>query len=961
MDTLPTCTPPDDDYDGDGFTLSTPTPDQPPLTRGQYIAGRPRVKGNFTSRIEAGIDVLYSGTSQTVFESYILQESDLEVKTSIKETREFKKKFNGSFGIKLAFAKGARPTMSLDLGLGGEVERSESYSWTRETTRNLEKKFSDLRKKTETQEISVTTEAGRVSGQVTIYNLSDYAIDIDVSDIRIAVVAFSPFTGDKVVLNDVLVQGPFLLGYGAGNNSASATVQLAQINTAWMMQHLAEGWVFDMEVAYFTGTDHATGASVTSLISRVNQHNSRISIHYGFGSPNARQYGQVSVFQPGNACLTGKDLLTQYVGAANVEFDRLADGTLVVKRINDRSNAFAGRDFDTLTPAEKSQYGRWVIGFDYYNQPLTSFDLETTLLAPEDKIFFYFLTAKDFEEDPRPPDQTIPFDLANDGTKPASILAAPVSTWDTVEIQSVNPFQIESLYSQYVGTVTTARCGQMLGATWYGHQVTTDSRIHNFTIPDIDWYGVQVNFGGQGWRTFASLLADPAAKASITQWHEFPSYDFTVRFLATPTMLGAYPTRSLQLRSAKARQSFLVGYEGYDSLGRPKHCRWTDIGGFQHNTGSEKVFYKLDNFDADFDGFYPISSNGIDFDDANARRFPGAPEHLDGIDNDGNNLVDDSPLLCPAGLKSNETGTCTLDNRAGWYPPTPNTTLERRFKRTDGSYTAWETIGSATSYTFTMTSDASLVQMELRTTYWPGGGPSFSGLNVVYHTPGGDVPVFPPNVDFEAEAGRLVVPMRIDTVGADTFIHVPAGTPVQAPALAEYRVNITQAGDYVIWTRVSATGSWDDSFLVTLLDAVGQPVNFGFGSTARFQLQMSNPPYLYNGFGWTRVGHWDPSVSPEQRVNPIIYHFQPGAYTIRIQPLELGTRLDKLRVESYCPDNDRDGWTTCAGDCNDNNPNIYPGHGEVCSTPFDDDCDGFINEGCGGSGSSMFRKVEPTP
>jgi len=61
-------------------------------------------------------------------------------------------------------------------------------------------------------------------------------------------------------------------------------------------------------------------ASVTSLISRVNQRNSRISIHYGFGSPNARQYGQVSVFQPGNTCLTGKDLLTQYVGAANVEF-----------------------------------------------------------------------------------------------------------------------------------------------------------------------------------------------------------------------------------------------------------------------------------------------------------------------------------------------------------------------------------------------------------------------------------------------------------------------------------------------------------------------------------------------------------------------------------------------------------------------------------------------------------------
>jgi putative metal-binding protein len=957
-DTLVTCTPPDDDYDGDGFTLNTNPQDLFPLRRGEYIADRPRVKGNFTSYIEPGIDVQYRGSTEIVFESMRFYESDIEVKTTIKETREFKKKFNGSFGIKLAFAKGKLPSISLDLGLGGEAERSQSYSWTRETTRRSEEKFSDLRKKKETTEITVGPYAGKVSGQVTMFNLSDYAIDIDVTDIRIAVVAFSPFTGDKSVLGDVLVQGSFLLGFGAGNNSASAFVQLAQINTVETMNRLAEGWVFDMEMAYFTATDHATGGSVTTLISRVNQRNSRISIHYGFGSPNARQYGQVAVFQPGNACLTGKDLLTQYVGAANVEFDRLADGALVVKRINDRSNRFADRDFDTLTSEEKTQYGRWVIGFDYYNQPLTAFDLETTLLAPEDKIFFYFLTAKDFEEDPRPHDKSVAFEVANDGTKPASVLVTPVSTWDTVEIQSVNAFQIESTYTQYRGSIYDPHCGNMYGATWYGHQVTTDSRYHSITVPNVDWYGVQVDFGGQGWRTFASLLADPAAQASITQFRGFPDYDFTVRFLATPAMLGAYPTRNLQVRSANPRQSFLVGYEGYDVLGRRKSCRWTDYGGFHHNTGSTKVWYKLDNFDADFDTFYPFSSTGIDFDDTHARRFPDAPEHLDGIDNDGDVLVDDAPLICPLGLRSNESGTCVLDNRAGWYPASPNTLLERRFRRTDGTYTAWETIGSGlTSYTFTMTSDASLTQMEIRTTYWPGGGPSFSGLNVVYHTPGGDIPVFPPNVDFEAEAGRLVVPMRIDTVGPDTFIHVPAGTPVPGPALAEYKVNITQAGDYQIWTRVSATNSGDDSFLVTLLDPAGQPVDFGFGSLAHFRLEIASPPYGYNGFGWTRVNHWNPYVTPEQLINPILYHLNPGAYTIRIQPRELGTRLDKLRVERSCPDNDQDGYTTCAGDCNDSNPNVRPGRGEVCSTPYDDDCDGYINEGCSGGGSAVMKKV----
>src|SRR5262249_53914280 len=156
----------------------------------------------------------------------------------------------------------------------------------------------------------------------------------------------------------------------------------------------------------YTAVDHATGTSLSAIISRVNQRNARTSIHYGFGSTTPRQFGQVSVFQPNNACLTGKDLLTQFVGAANVEFDRLADGSLVVKRIFNRTNMFADRDFDTLTPAEQAQYGRWVVGFDYYTQLLQTFDLETTLLAPEDRVYFYFVTAQDFVEPPAPPDET---------------------------------------------------------------------------------------------------------------------------------------------------------------------------------------------------------------------------------------------------------------------------------------------------------------------------------------------------------------------------------------------------------------------------------------------------------------------------------------------------------------------------------------------------------------------------
>jgi len=54
---------------------------------------------------------------------------------------------------------------------------------------------------------------------------------------------------------------------------------------------------------------------------------------------------------------------------------------------------------------------------------------------------------------------------------------------------------------------------------------------------------------------------------------------------------------------------------------------------------------------------------------------------------------------------------------------------------------------------------------------------------------------------------------------------------------------------------------------------------------------------------------------------------------------------------SKCTDNDGDGYTTCDGDCNDNDPLTNPGAVEVCGDNVDNNCNMAIDEGCNGLGT----------
>lgn len=48
--------------------------------------------------------------------------------------------------------------------------------------------------------------------------------------------------------------------------------------------------------------------------------------------------------------------------------------------------------------------------------------------------------------------------------------------------------------------------------------------------------------------------------------------------------------------------------------------------------------------------------------------------------------------------------------------------------------------------------------------------------------------------------------------------------------------------------------------------------------------------------------------------------------------------LYQSNTSTTCTDNDNDRWTTCNGDCNDNNPNIRPGQAETCSDGVENNC-----------------------
>lgn len=173
--------------------------------------------------------------------------------------------------------------------------------------------------------------------------------------------------------------------------------------------------------------------------------------------------------------------------------------------------------------------------------------------------------------------------------------------------------------------------------------------------------------------------------------------------------------------------------------------------------------------------------------------------------------------------------------------------------------------------------------------------------NDLNYVPEGEGELYVPEykkIWLEAEAGMMIAPMQIATdtdASAGSYITVPAGNgmvtdPSSRAGYAEYSLNISVPGDYVIWGRVLAPNNADNSFYISIDNS---------------QEIVWHTKITSDGF-WT----WDP-VSVRQpsdvadNTNPMMVHLTTGSHTLRIKQREDGTQIDTILITndlSYVPD-----------------------------------------------------------
>jgi hypothetical protein len=132
---------------------------------------------------------------------------------------------------------------------------------------------------------------------------------------------------------------------------------------------------------------------------------------------------------------------------------------------------------------------------------------------------------------------------------------------------------------------------------------------------------------------------------------------------------------------------------------------------------------------------------------------------------------------------------------------------------------------------------------------------------------------------FEAEAGTLAAPMEVvddPTASGGRYVW----STLEEVGTDSFTLTIPSSGDYVVWCRVRAPTPGFDSFYVSM-DG-GPDVVYG---TA----------YIGGQNNWVDAWQWTP-INDEMATR--VFHFDPGAHTLRFRGREHQTTLDRFIVTS---------------------------------------------------------------